>query len=302
MTFMRLIAVGCFGLSVGCGAGGDGSAGGSTTSTSESTSSGEATTDAMASSSGTGGVTGGPLACQPMPASIPLAEFSKTFASAICAQKEACGCAGGFACEGTFVMQIDAVIAGAEDAGIPYDGECAARVLHNTVTARGCGLKSEYSPLPCERCTIFQGSVPEGAACSPNDVVEFVRPCAEGTCSAMVCAPPPTALDVGDACFGPDGLLGYCPEGTVCDYNVSNTCVMTVPPGSDCADARCDLGTFCNASKVCEEPRPAGEPCASPVECASLYCPGGQGVCEDYVVICELEKIEDLLFGPSLFD
>jgi hypothetical protein len=286
----------------GCGAGGAVSEGGST---SGATSTGGEPTTTTAPTS-TGGTSGGPLACEPMPASIALAEFSQTMAAAICAQKEACGCEVDFACETPFVEQFDAVVAYAQENGIPYDGECAARLLFDRVTARGCLLASEDDSLSCDFCSIFQGAIAEGEACPAVvswEVALYTEACAEPNgCLGETCAPPLPKLELGDPCADADGLLGFCPMGTACDSEGSKTCVEVLPAGADCSAGVCGFATFCNDSAVCEARRPVGEPCAAPEQCLSYYCPAGQGMCGDYVLICEIKDIGSLVFGPELYE
>jgi hypothetical protein len=252
----------------------------------------------------TGGTAGEPLACDPVPAKIPLEEFSQTFAAAICAQKAACGCDGGLGCEGEFAAQFDAVVAYAAENGIPYDGQCAARVLFNTVTVRGCELRSEHGLFPCQHCPPFRGVLAEGEAChegSPS-IRMFTDPCrSPDNCDGMKCVPPLPNLGPGEPCDDGENVLGYCMAETLCDLGGSNTCEEPAPVGGDCSDHPCvPTAAFCNADALCEAARPPGEPCTAFEQCASFYCPWGQGTCEDYVLICELENIKDLLFGPYL--
>jgi hypothetical protein len=287
---------------------GEGSSSGSGT-TAESTGSGSGTTEVVTGSGtteGSGGASTGEVAvCAPEPASIAVEELAETFAAAICAQKEACGCEVDFACEGTWKMKWDGLVAWATDREIPYDGECAAKMLHTLVTARGCKLASEPDIFVCEPCYLFQGALTEGAACETATAYwNYSEPCvAPARCNGSECYMPPELpeLGQGDPCVSlQEGLLGICPEGTRCDFDGSNTCEATVGEGGDCSGAmECAAPTTCFADGVCRPRGAAGEPCSGPGECWYLYCQGG--VCNDYIEICDTLELDELIRGPNKF-
>lgn len=255
----------------------------------------------------TGDSTGEPAMC---PEVEPIAEdeFAARFAEAICAQKEACGCSGGFACAGTFKQQFEAVQQYAVDNALHFDPECARQILVSTVLHRGCRLKSDYyGPLAeCGwGCSVFRGDAPSGGACEnpDTDPSAYINMCAEkgeycDILDTLTCVPPPIILELGDVCMTAEfALLGTCSEGLRCSIE-SLVCVPVVGEGEACGDfAACDRRLLCEAG-ACQPQRPAGDACEHNGHCLSLICE--DGACLDEPVICLVDSPSDLLYPFTL--
>lgn len=275
-----------------------GSTGAASTSTSATSTggTGEVLTSSATGTTGAGSTTGDEVTCDPPPAPIALADFPVALATAVCAQKEACGCEVDFACEGTWAGLAEQLVAVGLAQGATYDGTCAAAALINYIEAQGCNLKSmRPTALPCEDCPVFHGSLPEGATCENTfaDYGDLLQPCAgEALCleGCQVLGP----LELGAPCFVDNVNLGLCPPQSLCDVLGSATCEPWVSEGEDCTGVGvCDPRTlFCNAQGVCELRRPEGASCQSPPECASIQCKGGQ--CIDFVRICDATTLGGL--------
>lgn len=305
-----VVAIACAAWLTGCesGVGASTDAGTSTeatTSTATPTSTTGTSADAPTT---TGDSTGEPAMC---PQIEPIAEdeFAARFAEAICAQKEACGCGGEFACVGAVKLQFEAVQQYAADKSLRFEPECAQELLASAVLHRGCRRESDfYGPLgECGwGCAVFRGDVPTGGACenADADFYAYSNMCAaEGeycqlledlTCDTSNLTP----LAPGEACMTADyASLGVCGDGHRCSSE-SRVCVPQVGEGEACGDfAVCIAGLLCEAG-VCEPRRDSGAACESDAQCLSSACDAG--ACRDEPVICLVDSPSDLLYNFTL--
>ncbi|MDC0669883.1 hypothetical protein [Nannocystis radixulma] len=274
-----------------------------------SSTSGDAPTSSTTASSGDS--TGEPAMC---PEVEPIAEdeFAARFAEAICAQKEACGCSGGFACAGTFKQQFEAVQQYAIDNSLHFDPECAQQTLVSAVLHRACRLESDFEGPFAEcgwvyDCPVFRGDAPTGGACDGEvevDAGAYSNDCAHEddychTIDTLTCGPTDsTPLELDDTCMTPEfAPLGICGEGLRCSLE-SLVCVPVVGEGEACGDfAMCDVDLLCEVG-ACQPRRPAGDACEHSGHCLSLTCEGG--ACRDEPVICLVDSPSDLLFSWTL--
>lgn len=293
------------------GSGTDASASSTASATGMASTDAGSTAPTTGASSTTDSTTGEPGGCAPSDGPVPLEVFAQTFAEAVCAQKEACGCEVDFGCVGVLTQSFQAVADFAATNAMHYDAECAGHTLAATVTSRGCALFSEFDTVferSCwNECTIFRGDVAIGAACDGKaqfPFVLFLNVCADpaalcdyatGTCQV----PDLVVVQEGEDCFSPmDGVLGSCAEPTICSV-ATGKCVVPATAGESCAGGvPCEDELWCDAQDVCQPELPAGTGCTELSQCASLLCQGD--VCEDPIAVCAFDDYRDLFFSPAL--
>lgn len=237
-------------------------------------------------------------ACDPGLAPIPESEFAERFATAICEQKSACGCAVDFSCALDFIGGFQRIHSDGQNLGLTYDGDCAARKLAGLVQARNCDMASEIDlNLPCSlNCLVYRGSTVVGQACtSPPALLTalFADLCASpGNCSANTCKPPLSIAADGQPCFDP---LARCKQGSTCDFKDSKLCEPLVGEGKPCTgNGVCNPDLYCGGEGTCIARGLDGAACTTNDQCATLRCTDGK--CEDWRWICEVAEGVDI-FG-----
>lgn len=235
--------------------------------------------------------------CDPALVPIPEADFAERFATEICAQKSACGCAVDFSCPIDLLPGFASIRDDGANIGLTYDGACAARKLAGLLQARGCAMASaiDLSP-PCTiDCLVYRGAVPLEGACSlPPKLLTafFADTCAApNSCDGSACKAPPGVVADGQPCVVP---LARCQAGSACDYLGSHTCETQVGADASCLDANVCSPQFHCADGLCAPRKPADQPCAADDECAARRCTAGK--CEDWPWICEVRDGVDI-FG-----
>lgn len=246
---------------VGCGSSAAGDAGGSDA----TVEGGDGAVDGVTSTDGGG-----------LPTTVPEADFPQAIAMAWCQRTFDCACTSTDADVAACIARVSATLSSrrteAHSMGLTYDDACPGAVLRRIQLA-GCGTdRGRGAEGACDECNFYYGSVP-----------------------------------VGQTCVAPSRRVDSCARGLVCDVNSTSTgfeckdpCTLYtrwVRPGESCDGTfnpthGCDpggwsLGSFCNASNVCEVLPAAGEPCR---QYAGLECQWYVSYCDSNTSTCAATK------------
>lgn len=247
------------------------------------------------------------------PAPIPMDGYVQAVINRNCARNVACGQTPDMAtCVASSWLDLGQLFAAVSAGKTTYDGAAAAKCFAATSLVSVACTRSAHETTPTDpSCAqIFNGTLPEGAACSEADdclsancnttTCSGTPPCCTGTCAAAAGAPLPIGGDctaagsscvAGAYCQSPSALcVAYVAAGQPCNVNNDEICAagLTCAPdatltqqlcavlpaeGESCVGTECNvLGDFCSTTT---------EICVPKIAVGGVCGPTGAG-CVDY--------------------